>query len=204
MSVKSISTEQWKAFDLITDTFLKVFPGGSVVSLDKINKEKTPNPGFDAAEYVKSKFGKENIYDDEDYELYEPYTAEEKVEKKPATVVTPSIDPSEVPSIADLNKKASDIANIDNLTGLKKDIDAAQISTDHNKAISDANNALRQKDGILGEAMKIGTGLLGGFSNAANSTESSLTSALNSAQGFRQKAIDAGYTYDPVTKSWNK
>jgi hypothetical protein len=204
MSVKSISTEQWKAFDLITDTFLKVFPGGSVVSLDKINKEKTPNPGFDAAEYVKSKFGKENVYDDEDYELYEPYTAEEKVEKKPATVVIPSIDPSEVPSIEDLNKKASDIANIDNLTGLKKDIDAAQISTDYNKAISDANNALRQKDGILGEAMKIGTGLLGGFSNAANSTESSLTSALNSAQGFRQKAIDAGYTYDPVTKSWNK
>ena len=204
MSVKSISSEQFKAFDLICDTFLKVFPGGAVVSLDKINKDKTPNPGFDAAEYVKGKFGKESVYDDEDYELYEPWTAEEKVEKKPATVVTPPTDPSEVPSISDLNKKAAEISNIDNLTGTKKDIDAAQVSADYNKAISDATSALRQKDGIVGEAMKIGTGLLGGFSNSATSSQSSLTGALNAAQGFRQKAIDAGYTYDPVTKSWNK
>ncbi len=204
MSVKSISADQWKAYDLITDTFLKVFPGGAVISLDKVNKDKSPNPGFDAAEYVKSKFGKESVYDDEDYELSEPYTAEEKVEKKSKTAVAPPTDPTEVPSIQDINKKAAAIADIDNLTGVKKDIDAAQISTDYNKALQDAQNALRQKDGILGEAMKAGTGLLGSFTNAANSNELSLTSALNSAQGFRQKAIDAGYTYDPVTKSWNK
>jgi hypothetical protein len=205
MSVKSISTDQWKAYDIICETFLKSFPGGSIVSLDRINASETPNPGFNAAEYVKGKFGKESIYDDdEDYMIFEPYTAEEKSEKRPKTVVATSADPSEIPNINEINKKLKNLQSSDPLTGNKLPIDIDTITSQYGEAIKGAQGALREKNGIIDEASKVGTGLLGSLSKKASTSDTSLTSLLNTAQSLRKKAIDNGYTYDPTTNSWNK
>ena len=56
----------------------------------------------------------------------------------------------------------------------------------------------------MAEAQKLGTGLLGSFSNNLTSSGNFLEAAIKTGQEQRQKMLDAGYTWNPKTKSWNK
>ena len=56
----------------------------------------------------------------------------------------------------------------------------------------------------MADAAKLGTGLLGDFAKNINSSGSFLEGALKTGQQQRQKMLDAGYTYNPKTQSWNK
>ena len=70
-----------------------------------------------------------------------------------------------------------------------------------NKDIADAQSEIDNK---MAEAQKLGTGLLGSFSDNLSSSGNFLEAAIKTGQEQRQKMLDAGYTWNPKTKSWNK
>ena len=62
-SAETINAEQWKAFDLFVSAYIKAVPGGQVLSNQEIRD--TNSPGFNASEWIESKYGIESVYIDD-------------------------------------------------------------------------------------------------------------------------------------------
>lgn len=207
-SADSITPDQWKAFDYACLAFLRVVPGGEIVSWDKVNPDKEPNPGFDAQDYVKTKFNKETIYDTEDFEKENPWSAAEMVERPAKSVVVIDDDPTKPPTVNDLKKLSDEINKIDPSTGKIKDYTADEVrdlQKQYDDAIDRMKQTQRSKDGLYTPAIiNQGSGLLGSLSGTGTNLTNSIDSFLKTGASIRNGLIDQGYTYNPITKEWTK
>lgn len=62
-SAETINADQWKAFDTFVSAYMKAVPSGQVLSTQEFLD--TTSPGFNASEWVESKYGIESVYVDE-------------------------------------------------------------------------------------------------------------------------------------------
>ena len=58
---ESLNDEQMKALKMFFNAFYKVWPGGQAWGHNDTDPQNEPDPGFPVPEFVRSKFGKENV-----------------------------------------------------------------------------------------------------------------------------------------------
>ena len=58
---ESLNDEQMKALKMFFNAFYKVWPGGQAWGHNDTDPQNKPDPGFPVPEFVRSKFGKENV-----------------------------------------------------------------------------------------------------------------------------------------------
>ena len=202
-SQDSITPDQWKSIDILIESFFRVKPGGEVLTIQDIDPQKT-EPGFSGVQYVK-KFNKESIYQNKASTAKLPQkratgflevktTNAEVVEEPAPNNVQGAPDPSKIKDLADLKEEVTP-EEPPSPEEVQKEIEEAQ------KKISDMTSEIDNK---MAEAAKTGTGLLGDLEANINSSGSFLDGAIKTAQQQRQRMIDAGYKYNPVTNSWDK
>ena len=61
LSPESITQSQFNAFDRWVQAFYSVWPGGQAFGHNDTDPTRKSDPGFDVSEYVRVKFGKENV-----------------------------------------------------------------------------------------------------------------------------------------------
>jgi hypothetical protein len=193
LSVRSITPDQWGSLDMLVESFLKVKPGGEVLTIQDIDPMKS-RPGFSGVTYA-TKFGKESIYQSivGSSKLDVKQTVAEIVEEDPPINVQGVPDPSKPKSISELKAEAA-----------KTEVDVSTAAAGITKAKADINKAQSELNSKLGDAAKLGTGLLGNFLSNISSSESLLEGAIKAGQENRQTLIDNGYKYNPKTQEWTK
>jgi len=202
-SEDSITSDQWKSIDILIESFFRVKPGGEVLTIQDIDPAKT-EPGFSGIQYVK-KFNKESIYQNK--------ASTAKLPQKRATglleVKTTNAEAVQEPAPRNV-QGAPDPSKIKDLADLKAEVtpeeppSPEEVQAEIDKATQAMSDATAEIDNKMADAAKLGTGLLGDFAKNINSSGSFLEGALKTGQQQRQKMLDAGYTYNPKTQSWNK
>ena len=203
LSQDSITSDQWESLDLLIRSWFRVKPGGEVLSVQDIDPQQTA-PGFSGIQYVK-KFNKESIYQNKastaklpqkrSTGLLDVKTSSAEVVEEPA--------PNNVQGAPDPNVPKS-LAELKALVEPKTEPTPEEAQANIDKANKDIAAAQSEIDNKMAEAQKLGTGLLGSFSNNLTSSGNFLEAAIKTGQEQRQKMLDAGYTWNPKTKSWNK
>ena len=194
MSQKSITDDQFGSLDMLIESFFKCKPGAELLSIKDIDPDKT-EPGFSGITHGK-KFNKESIYQDSVGKKFPvKTTVAEIVEEDPPANVQGVPDPSKPVTLDEIKAKA------------KKDEEAKsaeEAAADVEKAKKDIAKAKQELSSVLGEAAKIGSGLLGAFSGKAGSAENFLETAIKVGQENSQNLRDKGYKWDPKKEEWNK
>lgn len=203
LSQDSITPEQWKSLDILITSWFRVKPGGEVLSIQDIDPQQSA-PGFSGIQYVK-KFNKESIYQNKASTSKLPQkrsTGLLDVKTTPAEVVEEPA-PNNVQGAPDPNVPKS-LAELKEAVVPKDPPSPEEAEAAIDKANKDIDTALSEIDNKMAEANKLGTGLLGSFKDNISSSSNFLEAAVKTGQQQRQKMLDAGYTYNPKTKSWNK
>lgn len=209
-SKASVSAEQYRALDIGIQSFLKLVPGGEFVGGSELSEQvgKGPNPligpGFDVREYVRTKFGKDSVYD-RDFDGVK--SSADLAEAPAATVVEVEEDPSQPKPIQDIKQQSEKFDQLNKDTGKLKDLNPTELaskSTGFSAAAAGiSKNIGLQNSGVLGDLIDVAKAVTAPLSKLL-SAEKAITETTKAATATRQEMIERGFTYDKIKGEWVK
>lgn len=203
----SITTEQWKTFDLLVSSMIMIKPGIGITGHNTLHHISSC-PGFDVEQYIKDKFSYSSPYDQRHFDNPNALTVDEiinlpatEIAKVPKNVKRASLNSD---ALAEKN------TNVNQLNGEKLEVPKEEID----KAIKDFNSKLRELENadiqiklkeqkanlesFFGDPTR--TSLTGDIQNL----KLDRTPIIETLDTFRKDLINSGYEFDDVAKTWKK